>query len=143
MKDYSFGVIPTIKEDGELFYLLIQHTGDMGGHWSFPKGHKEGNESDTEAAKREFTEETGIREIELSKDIFFIEQFSFDRHGQTVNKTVKYFLGKVKNRAAKVQESEIKDFAWLPYEEARKRLTFPQVKTIIEKANNLHKSEIS
>ena len=38
--------------------LLIRHR--KGGHWSFPKGHVEGTETEVETAKREIKEETAI-----------------------------------------------------------------------------------
>lgn len=38
--------------------LLIKHVNS--GHWSFPKGHVEGTETEVETAKREIKEETAI-----------------------------------------------------------------------------------
>ena len=46
--------------------LLLKYKG--GGHWDFPKGHIENNESETETALRELKEETGISEVTLFSD---------------------------------------------------------------------------
>ena len=55
----SYGVIPV--HNGK-FLLLKQNKG----HWGFPKGHKEGNETDEECALRELKEESGIANCVLS-----------------------------------------------------------------------------
>jgi len=59
MKERSFGAV-VVDEKGR--YLLVKHR--YGGHWDFPKGHMEGDESPLEAALREVLEETGL-ELEL------------------------------------------------------------------------------
>ena len=43
-------------------YLLARHNG---GHWSFPKGHVEKNETEKETALREIREETGLNVIKI------------------------------------------------------------------------------
>jgi bis(5'-nucleosidyl)-tetraphosphatase len=71
----SYGVTPVINKL-ERRYLLIQHNA---GHWSFPKGGKEGNESDQETALRELREEVGINQCELIPDKAFTETFSWKK----------------------------------------------------------------
>ena len=55
----SCGALIYRKKQGEYELLLIRHR--SGGHWSFPKGHVENNETEIETALREIREETGLR----------------------------------------------------------------------------------
>lgn len=68
-EDKSFGVIPVFKNDGgEYFFCLVKH---RAGHWGFPKGHPDVDESEEETAKRELLEETGINTVDISVESFF------------------------------------------------------------------------
>ena len=71
--------------------LLLKYKG--GGHWDFPKGHIENNESETETALRELKEETGISEVTLFSDFREIIEYSFRKGRSTIKKQVIYFLG--------------------------------------------------
>lgn len=46
-------------KDGKLYILMIRHK--AGGHRSFPKGHMEKGETETDTAEREVMEETAVR----------------------------------------------------------------------------------
>ena len=111
MKDESFGIIPFTKEGFKYKFLLVQRTadGENGGHWSFPKGHKEEGESDKDAALREFKEETGLQDIIILDDKDFVEQYFFKKGNDMVYKTVKYFLGFMGSPGEiKIQTEEIR-----------------------------------
>lgn len=54
----SCGAIVFRRDHGKLLYLVLQHTA---GHWSFPKGHIEEGETETETAQREILEESGLQ----------------------------------------------------------------------------------
>ena len=58
LHEKSCGAIVYRKYHGNTEILLIKHINS--GHWSFPKGHVEGDETEEETAKREIMEETGI-----------------------------------------------------------------------------------
>lgn len=58
LHEKSCGAIVYRKSHGNTEILLIKHVNS--GHWSFPKGHVEGNETELETAQREIKEETGI-----------------------------------------------------------------------------------
>lgn len=58
MHEKSCGAIVYRKSHGNIEILLIKHVNS--GHWSFPKGHVEGTETEVETAKREIKEETAI-----------------------------------------------------------------------------------
>ena len=58
------------RQAPELEVLIIRQNQ---GHWCFPKGHVEGNEDETETARREVKEETGL-------DIRFLGGFREETH---------------------------------------------------------------
>ena len=57
-KETSCGAVIARQTDTGCEILLIRH--ENGGHWAFPKGHVEENETETETALREIREETGL-----------------------------------------------------------------------------------
>ncbi|MEG5040245.1 MULTISPECIES: NUDIX domain-containing protein [unclassified Microcoleus] len=121
MKDECFGIVPICGKEADALFLLIQH---QAGHWAFPKGHANPGESPAETARREFEEETGISDFEMLDEPSFTEHYSFVKDGEPIEKTVTYFLGFVNSVEVVLQEEEIQNSAWLPFEEAVKRITF-------------------
>jgi bis(5'-nucleosidyl)-tetraphosphatase len=135
MKDRSCGVIPMRNVGDGYEFLLLQHK--KKGHWAFPKGHPEENESDLEAALRELKEEAGITKIELFPDTTFTEEYNltlFD--GRDVEKTVVYFIGVTNQEKVIIQAEEVADFVWLPFEEAYEKITYPASKEMLNHAND-------
>jgi bis(5'-nucleosidyl)-tetraphosphatase len=133
MKDEAFGIVPIDRQpDGDRF-LLIQH---WAGHWGFPKGHAEPGETPQQAASREFEEETGIRAYTVLERSFS-ESYQFQREGKTFEKTVVYFPAFVQSAEVNCQEQEIQAFAWLPYDAAFEKITFPPSKQLLQQVKTL------
>ncbi len=91
------------------------------GFWSFPKGHIEPGETETEAAKRETEEETGLKiEIDETQKFtinYFIPELEVDKY-------VVLFLAKVIGEPElKKQESEITELGWVPIDEVENYFT--------------------
>ncbi len=129
MTDASFGVIPIHEQDGERRFLLVHH---RKGHWGFPKGHVEPEESPSETALRELAEETGVTDCRLLGDEVFIERYTFiSKKGQQVDKAVTFFIGLVDDPAVTVQPQEVQDHAWLTADQARDRLTFHEARELL------------
>ncbi len=108
--------------------LLIKHKN--GGHWSFPKGHIEVNETEQETALREIKEETGL-------DVMLNEKFRTSvayRPKPDIDKEVVYFLAEVSGGVLKKQESEISRAEWVDIETAQKIVTFDNDKMLVIKA---------
>jgi 8-oxo-dGTP pyrophosphatase MutT (NUDIX family) len=130
--EHSAGAIIFRKEEGRVFYLLLQYDPK---YWGFPKGQIKEGEEEIAAAKREIKEETGI------EDVIFIEGFKekneyfFKHQGKTIFKTVNFYLAETKTKEIKISEEHI-NFKWLPYEEAREQLTFKNAKEVLQKAND-------
>ena len=111
--------------------LMVKHNA---GHWAFPKGHVEENETEVETAIRETKEETGI-ESEIISDQQFIITYS---PKENVIKDVIYFIAKPKNSELNRQESEIADLDWVNIEEAEDRITFDDEKELYQKVKEVY-----
>ena len=136
MKDEAFGIVPIfIEKTGELSemqFLLIRH---WAGHWGFPKGHAEPGETAIATACRELEEETGIQSCKVLDDPAFVEQYSFKKGDQLVEKTVTYFVGTVQSKAVTCQEQEIQAYTWVNFETALKTITFDQARRILQRVH--------
>ncbi len=127
MKEECFGVIPIIKKDGEWYTFLIQHKN--GKHWSFPKGHKEDQETPLQTALRELEEETGLTFVKIFQDTPIVEKYNFIRNNQIISKTVYYFIMEVTGDI-KLHPEEILQGEWMIFSKAEKKITYPQSKII-------------
>ena len=124
INEKSCGII--LIDDKNEYLLVRLHAG----HWDFPKGHVEQGETEKETALREVLEETGLQAIILPG---FRETVTYLVKGY-IPKEVVYFLGRPHNRDVNIQVEEVSDFAFLPYEAARKRLTFETNRQLLDKA---------
>ncbi len=104
-KDKSYGAI-VINDNNEV--LLVKHNK---GHWGLPKGHKEGKETDKEAAIREVKEETNV-DINIVSDLSFTENYIIDNK---IDKDVIYFVAKPISSNLINQEIEISEVKYIPY----------------------------
>jgi len=98
-------------------YLLVQHNAS---HWSFPKGHVERGEGETDTARREIREETGLT-VEI--DARFREVITYYPK-ENVIKDVVFFLASPTGGAEHPQEEEIRQLCWVSFSEAQQRITF-------------------
>ena len=126
----SCGVVPFRFEKGTAKFLLVQN---IGGHWEFPKGHQDKGETDRETARREFAEETGLRVKRLFKNRYY-QSYHYYWKGKKKPKKVIYFLGEVGPGEAKVEEEEISAHRWLSYHGALRKLTFKEIKKVLQEA---------
>ena len=124
----SCGAIVFRKYHGNTEVLLVKH--NIGGHWSFPKGHVEENETETQTAMREIKEETNI---DIIIDQTFRETVTYTPK-KDVKKDVVYFLAKAKNYDYSPQPEEIAQIKWAQIKYARSILTYDNDKHLINKA---------
>ncbi|MFN7088307.1 MAG: bis(5'-nucleosyl)-tetraphosphatase [Candidatus Paceibacteria bacterium] len=121
-REFSAGAIIFKENSGQRRYLLLEYESEKE-YWGFPKGIVEPNESPQEAAKREISEETGLRDVEFIPG-FRKQIHYFFRHGNTlVSKDVIYFLCRALSDKVVISE-EHKGFDWFLYEDALRRLTY-------------------
>ena len=109
-KEKSCGALVYLEKGSQTKLLVLKHK--YGGHWSFPKGHVEPEESEFQTALREVKEETGLS-IELVDG--FRETVEY-RPKPNISKQVVYFLGKASTDRVVRQEEEISEIRWLPLE---------------------------
>jgi 8-oxo-dGTP pyrophosphatase MutT (NUDIX family) len=124
----SCGVVIYRKSHNDLEFLTISHRYD--GHWGFPKGHVENNESEEETAMREVCEETGLK-VTLINGFRAKIQYS-PKEG--VTKEVIYFLAKVYDDDVCIQLEEIKAYRWNRFVATKEILTYKSGVNVLEKA---------
>jgi len=127
--EQSFGIVPIFKKDNEVWILLIQHNA---GHWAFPKGHAELGETELQTARRELLEETGIEDVLIITSPVFEERYRISRKGSWREKTVRYWIGYVRDPNVHPQESEVRDYRWATLAETRTMITYPQTQKLFE-----------
>lgn len=131
-KEVSAGIITSKDLGNNWVYLLLKHAN--GRHWSFPKGHVEEGEAPKEAALRELDEETDLAVREFVSGFSLETSYTFERAGQKVFKTVIYFLGVVSTESQVVLSPEHLDYCWLPYDDARRKLTYEGDRELLDRA---------
>ncbi len=124
----SCGAVVFTEKDGRRLYLieLMQK-----GHRSICKGHVEEDESERQTAEREIREETGLEVLFIDGFRETIEYSPYDG----CMKTVVFFLAEALSTDVTVQEEEVREVSWLPFEEALAALTFESDKETLRKAD--------
>lgn len=125
--DESFGVIPLKREEEEWKVFLILHR--KGNHWGFPKGHRQGDETPLESAQRELKEETGFEVERFLQENPLVDRYQFRRQGNLIVKRVFYYPALVTG-VFKMQVEEIREGAWMSFEQALTQLTFKEGRAI-------------
>lgn len=113
-------------------FLLL----DYGRYWDYAKGHVEAGEDDLTAALRELREETGIDDAllvgEFRHDITY---FFRDRKKGLIRKTVTFFLASTESSNVTLSDEHV-GYAFLPFDEAFARLSYPNAKGILQAAQD-------
>ena len=108
--------------------LLIRHT--KGRHVSFPKGHVEPGETESQTAEREILEETGLR-VRVDKRYRAENRYNIR---PDIQKLVVIFAAVTEQEAITPQPEEIAEAVWVPVEEAEERLTYERDRRIMRDA---------
>ena len=116
------------RKAGDWNVLLIRHT--KGRHISFPKGHVEAGETESQTAEREIREETGLR---VRVDRRFRAENRYNIRPDT-QKQVVIFAALTEQEEITPQPEEIAEAFWVPIEEAATRLTYERDRKIMRDA---------
>lgn len=146
-REYSAGGVVYKKENGKICWLLFQPKASekepwRKGRWQLPKGWIEPNESSQQTALRE-TEEEGNVKAEIIEKIDSITVFFYNQEKQKVVKNIVFYLMKWLEDKPDGYGPETEKTLWLPFEEAREKLTFDSEKEILIKAQKILKEEES
>ena len=120
IKSRSYGIVPVaIGLNGEHMFLILRAFNN----WDFPKGGPDDGEQPIQTAIREFTEETGIPNIDLKWGADFKETEIYSK-----SKVAAYFIGSVTQQEItlpinpELGKPEHDEYRWVEKSEARKLL---------------------
>jgi len=133
----SCGAVVFTRIGGKTKYLLVAN---REGIYGFPKGHTEGNETETETALREVYEETNIK-IKLIEGFRTTDEHLLPQKPDTL-KHITYFLGTYADQNVVYQKEELTGAVLADFDEAMKLLHFESSKRILSEADDFLK-EIS
>jgi 8-oxo-dGTP pyrophosphatase MutT (NUDIX family) len=138
LKETSCGaVVYKMTQNGVPIFLLVNSK--RSDRWGFPKGHIENGESETETAKREIFEETGIKNVKFvenfrQEDVYLINGTLDETKGRLVEKHSVYFLVLALEDALDFDKNEISKVEWANIKKAQEFLSFANQKKIIKLA---------
>jgi 8-oxo-dGTP pyrophosphatase MutT (NUDIX family) len=97
-----------------------------------PKGGANAGEQPEETAAREVREETGIT-VTVRERLGQVD-YSYRRGGRPIEKTVHFYLCEFEDGDTADHDHEVDDARWMPLADARRRLTYPGERAMIERA---------
>jgi 8-oxo-dGTP pyrophosphatase MutT (NUDIX family) len=101
--------------------------------WGFPKGRVDPGEGETEGARREFREETGLAAPDPVSGFREVVRYRVRWKGEDRAKKAVYFLAEAGEGDVRLSE-EHDDFAWLPPARALERLPFENLREVLARA---------
>jgi 8-oxo-dGTP pyrophosphatase MutT (NUDIX family) len=118
--------------EGNLFFVLVGRR--RGNYWCLPKGRLEGEETETEAARREVFEETGITEVDVGEKIGTIRYEFYRKSTETsYQKFVHFYLMRTLVDDLNVG-TEFDRAMWFPARDALNMVSHKKEKEIVSKA---------
>lgn len=128
--ELAAGAILVQEKSDEL--MLLHHEAED--RWCFPKGHVEKGEATVEAAVREITEETGVKEFTLAQELGDVAYRFFDpARDVNVFKTTVYFLAYTPDLEAR-PEPIFDSYRWLGPRGAYELVAYDTDRRMIEAA---------
>lgn len=148
--EVSAGAAVFRVKNGRRLFLLLHYPS---GHFDFPKGHVEAGETEEEALRRETEEETGITDLHVFPGRTSIRYF-YTAKGEERRKRVRdgrglWIFKAVHFRPAETRESSVRisdehiGYEWLPYGQARRRLTFENARRVLDMAETSATRELT
>ena len=120
-----------MRPDGRDEWLVLRRAPHihLGGTWQMVSGHLEPGEKSYECAMRELEEETGLRPLHFYQ-ASYVNRFYIAASDEIVLSPV--FAAQVAPDAQVRLSGEHTDYAWVGYEEARRRYPWPGQRKAIE-----------
>jgi transcription antitermination protein NusB len=130
IKEVSAGGMVYRKDGDDYKFILILDAYDK---WTFPKGHVDGKEKEEEAAVREISEETGLKNLKVIDYLGEAEVKVHKPGDKPFRKLIKYFLVETKDTEIVVPKvDELKDVKWHSKEEALEKIGYKNATEIFE-----------
>jgi 8-oxo-dGTP pyrophosphatase MutT (NUDIX family) len=126
-QETSYGGV--VVRGGEVMVIIPRGRARVLG---LPKGGRNGDETPEQTAAREVREETGVT-VEVRARLGDV-RYSYRRGGRRIAKTVHFFLCDYVSGDTADHDHEVDDARWMPLEEARRRLSYPGERNMIERA---------
>jgi bis(5'-nucleosidyl)-tetraphosphatase len=131
MKERSAGaIIFSLNFSTDVSFLLLQHNA---GHWDFAKGNIEFGESESQAARREIREETGIETAHFLEGFRVRVEYYYKREGILVHKEVVFFLARSDSQRVILSNEHI-GYSWCDFDKALAKLTYRSAREVLEQA---------
>lgn len=132
IKEHSAGIIVYhVDQFNQRAYLLLHY---ISGHWDFPKGKLETQETEEEAALRELYEETGLIATIMPNFKQSLSYIFKNRDGKIISKDVSFFVGPTNTQNITLSAEHV-GYRWLPFKEALAQLTFKNAQHILKLAD--------
>ena len=122
----SCGAVVFREKDYKKQILLIRHVN--GGHWAFPKGHVEKDETEEQTALREILEETGLS---VRLDNRYRQVVSYSPRKDVIKDVVYFVAHAPRDINAVAQEGEISQIKWVDMHAAVEYVSFDNDKKIL------------
>lgn len=109
-KTHSAGGVVT-NDEGKVL-VVSQH----GTSWSLPKGHIDPGENALEAARREIYEESGVRDLELVRELGTYERHKIGANGgedRSELKAITMFLFRTKEKSLRPVDPDNPEAKWV------------------------------
>ena len=110
MRTHSAGGV-VINDDGKV--LVVSQRGTS---WSLPKGHIDPGEDALEAARREIYEESGVRDLELVRELGTYERHKIGANGgedRSELKAITMFLFRTKEKSLRPVDPDNPEAKWV------------------------------
>ena len=125
-------------------YLILKRKLHWKG-WEFPKGGIEKGEKIKETLLREVKEETGLKPINIKK--FNISgEYKYKKElpdrDSFIGQTYSLYSAEIKKTKIKIDKKEHSAYKWAKYDEALKKLTWPNQRKCLRVVNSSIKNEI-
>lgn len=128
--------MPQIKKTSSAGGIVLNPKGEVlvvnqnQNSWSLPKGHIDKGEDALAAARREIFEESGVKELELVKDLGSYKRYKIGKNPREEDKTelkeIHMFLFRARQVDLKPIDSKNPEARWVKKAEVAKILTHPK-----------------
>jgi bis(5'-nucleosidyl)-tetraphosphatase len=115
------------------YSVLLLHY--RSGHWDFPKGNIETNETEMQAAIRELKEETDITKFRLIPNFRYTLGYKYTKKSKSISKQVILFLASTKVKKVKISNEHI-GYKWTRTNSSVDQLTYTNAKNALLYAIN-------